>query len=165
VYEGEKGERVTDSLAPDNSKGGGLDRSARVSGRLTVRGHHHLAIQVKDLLRAETFYREILGLALVRRWPYEDGRPGERSVWLSVGSSEEFIALEACDVDRLPTPYRDPHGGLHLLALRIPAGDRGAWERHLSDLGVEIVHRTRWTIYLRDPEGNRIGLSHYPDEA
>jgi len=26
------------------------------------------------------------------------------------------------------------------------------------------VHRTRWTLYLRDPEGNRIGLSHYPHE-
>jgi catechol 2,3-dioxygenase-like lactoylglutathione lyase family enzyme len=142
-----------------------MDPSVRASGRLAVRGHHHLAIQVKDLARAERFYREVLGLALVRRWPYEDGTPGDRSVWLSVGSGEEFVALETCDVDRLPTPFRDPHGGLHLLALRIPAGDRGAWERRLGELEVEIVHRTRWTIYLRDPEGNRIGLSHYPDEA
>jgi len=101
----------------------------------------------------------------VRRWPYDDGKPGERSLWLSVGSGEEFIALEACDVDRLPTPFRDPHGGLHLLALRIPAKDRSRWERHLQQKGVEVVHRTRWTIYFRDPEGNRIGLSHYPDEA
>ena len=30
---------------------------------------------------------------------------------------------------------------------------------------VRVAGRTRWTIYLRDPEGNRIGLSHYPDEA
>jgi len=113
-----------------------------------VRGHHHLAIQVKDLASAEAFYIDVLGLKLVRRWPYEDGKPGERSLWLSVGSGEEFIALEACDVDRLPTPFRDPHGGLHL-----------------QQKNVEVVHRTRWTIYFRDPEGNRIGLSHYPDEA
>ena len=131
----------------------------------SVRGHHHLAIQVKDLPGAVRFYADVLGLKVVRRWPLEDGSGVERSVWLSVGEGEEFIALEACDVDRPPSPFRDPHGGLHLLALRIPAQDRHAWERRLADLGIEIVHRTRWTVYLRDPEGNRIGLSHYPDEA
>jgi glyoxylase I family protein len=142
-----------------------MERTKRASGRLSVRGHHHLAIQVKNLAGAEAFYREVLGLSLVRRWPFEDGRAGDRSVWLSVGSGEEFIALEACDADPPDTPFRDPHGGLHLLALRIPAGDRSAWERHLAGLGIEIVHRTRWSLYVRDPEGNRIGLSHYPDEA
>ena len=113
----------------------------------SVRGHHHLAIQVKDLPGAVRFYSDVLGLKVVRRWPLEDGRSGERSVWLSVGQGEEFIALEACDIDRLPTPFRDPHGGLHLLALRIPAHDRGAWERRLGEKGIEIVHRTRWTLY------------------
>ena len=130
-----------------------------------MRGHHHLAIQVKDLPGAVRFYAEVLGLKVVRRWPREDGGSGERSVWLSVGEGEEFIALEACDVDRPPTPFRDPHGGLHLLALRISAQDRRSWERRLAELGVGLVNRTRWTLYVRDPEGNRIGLSHYPDEA
>jgi catechol 2,3-dioxygenase-like lactoylglutathione lyase family enzyme len=129
-----------------------------------VHGHHHLAIQVKDLRSAERFYVEVLGLKVLKRWPREDGE-GERSVWLSVGAGEEFIALEACDAERPATPFRDPHGGLHLLALRIQVSEREAWEEKLAKLGVEIVHRTRWTLYLRDPEGNRIGLSHFPDEA
>src|SRR5205807_2597878 len=73
----------------------------------TVRGHHHLAIQVKDLRAAERFYVEALGLPVVRRWPREDG-PGERSVWLGVGAGEEFLALEACDAERPPAPFRDP---------------------------------------------------------
>jgi glyoxylase I family protein len=130
-----------------------------------VHGHHHLAIQVKDLGAAERFYVEVLGLRVVQRWPWENGRPGERSVWLSVGSGEEFLALEACEADRPPTPFRDPHGGLHLLALRITPRERALWEEKLGSLGIEIVHRTRWTLYFRDPEGNRIGLSHFPDEA
>ena len=129
-----------------------------------VHGHHHLAIQVKDLRAAERFYVDCLGLRVLRRWPWEDGRPGERSVWLSVGSGEEFLALESCDAERPPTPFRDPHGGLHLLALRIAANERAAWEQRLQSLGVEIVHRTRWSLYVRDPEGNRIGLSHFPHE-
>ena len=130
-----------------------------------VHGHHHLAIQVKDLPAAERFYREALSLRVLRRWAWEDGRPGERSVWLSVGAGDEFLALESCDAERAPTPFRDPHGGLHLLALRIQAADRSGWEGKFSAQGVEIVHRTRWTLYVRDPEGNRIGLSHFPHEA
>ena len=129
-----------------------------------VHGHHHLAIQVKDLAIAERFYADVLGLKVVKRWPREDGQ-GERSIWLSVGAGEEFLALEACDAERPPVPFRDPHGGLHLLALRIRAADRQAWEEKLGALGIEIVHRTRWTLYVRDPEGNRLGLSHYPHEA
>ena len=58
-----------------------------------VHGHHHLAIQVKDLAAAERFYVQVLGLRVLRRWPFDDGRPGERSVWLSVGRGEEFLAL------------------------------------------------------------------------
>jgi catechol 2,3-dioxygenase-like lactoylglutathione lyase family enzyme len=129
-----------------------------------VLGHHHLAIQVKDLAAAERFYVEVLGLQVVKRWPREDG-PGERSLWLSVGASEEFLALEACDKEQPQKPFRDPHGGLHLLALRILASDRAAWEQKLTAKKVEIVHRTRWTLYLRDPEGNRLGLSHFPHEG
>jgi hypothetical protein len=83
-------------------------------------------------------------------------------VWLSVGAGEEFLALEACDADQPPTPFRDPHGGLHLLALRILPSEREQWEQTLARHAVDIVHRSRWTLYVRDPEGNRIGLSHYP---
>ena len=131
---------------------------------MTVRGLHHLAIQVKDLTAAERFYVDVLGLKVTKRWPREDGK-GERSVWLSVGAGEEFLALEACDAERPPAPFRDPHGGLYLIALRITAAERSEWERKLASLGVEIVHRTRWTLYVRDPEGNRLGLSHFPHEA
>src|SRR5947209_15146366 len=104
---------------------------------MEVHGHHHLAIQVKDLPAAERFYVEILGLPVIKRWPRETGQ-GERSVWLSVGAGEEFLALEACDAERPPSPFRDPHGGLHLLALRIAPAERPAWERKLAAAGVAI---------------------------
>ena len=130
-----------------------------------MKGFHHLAIQVADLPRAERFYAGVLGLSVLRRWPREDGRPGDRSVWLSTGEGGQFIALEACEGARPAPPFRDPAAGLHLVALRISAPERAAWEKLLQDAGIEIVHRSRWTIYFQDPEGNRIGLSHYPDEA
>ena len=48
--------------------------------RRMVLGPHHLAIQCARLEPCERFYREVLGLAVVRRGADEQGR--ERSVWL-----------------------------------------------------------------------------------
>ncbi len=122
---------------------------------------HHVAIQCRDLAECERFYREVIGLEVLRRWPRDGG--GDRSVWLALEGG--FLALERADADPEPGPWRDGKAGLHLAALRIEAGERPAWEARLAALGVPIAHRTRWTIYVRDPEGNRVGLSHWPDEA
>ena len=119
---------------------------------------HHLAIQCADLGACERFYREVLGLEVLRRWPREGG--GDRSVWLAVGDG--FLALERADEPAPDLPWRDGRAGLHLVALRIAPGERHRWESRLAELGVPVVHRTRWTIYVRDPEGNRVGLSHHP---
>jgi catechol 2,3-dioxygenase-like lactoylglutathione lyase family enzyme len=122
---------------------------------------HHLAIQCVDLERQERFYREVLGLTVLRRWPREEG--GDRSVWLGLGGG--FLALERALESMPGTPWRDDRAGIHLLALRIAPGERAAWEDRLARHHVPVVHRTRWTLYVRDPEGNRIGLSHHPEEA
>jgi catechol 2,3-dioxygenase-like lactoylglutathione lyase family enzyme len=130
---------------------------------------HHLAIQCADLDRCERFYREVLGLPVLRRWPREGG--GDRSVWLSVGDGPEggFLALERADEvpDEAPEqrPWHDGRPGLHLLALRIAPSERRTWEDRLEAAGILVAHRTRWTIYFHDPEGNRIGLSHYPHDV
>jgi catechol 2,3-dioxygenase-like lactoylglutathione lyase family enzyme len=39
---------------------------------------HHLAIQCRDLEACERFYREVLGLPLLRRWPEEAGSARRR---------------------------------------------------------------------------------------
>jgi glyoxylase I family protein len=126
---------------------------------------HHVAIQCADLGRCERFYSEVLGLAVLRRWPRE-GETGDRSVWLAVDDDGAgFLALERAEEEPAARPWRDGLPGLHLVALRIPASERATWEERLRAAGVEVVHRTRWTIYFHDPEGNRIGLTHYPQDA
>jgi catechol 2,3-dioxygenase-like lactoylglutathione lyase family enzyme len=121
---------------------------------------HHVAIQCSDLESCERFYREELGLEVVRRWPRPEG--GDRSVWLAVG--EGFLALERAAEKPRASPWRDGKPGLHLVALRIQPSERARWEARFAARGVGVVHRTRWTLYVRDPEGNRVGLSHHPDE-
>ncbi len=123
---------------------------------------HHLAVQCADLARSERFYREVLGLEVLTRWPREGG--GDRSVWLRVGGGG-FLALERAGAAPDPTPFRHPTAGLHLFALRIAPGEREGWEARLRAHGVPVVHRTAFTIYVRDPEGNRVGLSHHPEAA
>ena len=120
---------------------------------------HHVAIKVQDLARAERFFAQTLGLAVLRRWPASDGQ-GERSLWLDLGAGA-FLALEKSSSEGGAPATDDP--GLHLLALRIERAERPAWIERLTSAGVPPYEQTAFTIYCRDPEGNRIGLSHWPD--
>jgi glyoxylase I family protein len=126
---------------------------------------HHVAIQCADLERCERFYREVLGLEVLRRWPRDGG--GDRSVWLAAGDGGEpgFLALERAAEPPVRQPWRDGKPGIHLVALRIPPSERRGWEERLEAAGVPVVHRTHWTIYFHDPEGNRIGLTHHPHDG
>lgn len=120
---------------------------------------HHLAVVVADLGRAEQFYVELLGLPVLRRQNDDQGRP--RSVWVSLGG-DTFLAIE-----RAETPEgekrQDTAPGLHCLALSIAKEEREAQKEHLVTSGFPIERESPYTLYTRDPDGNLIGLSHYPD--
>jgi catechol 2,3-dioxygenase-like lactoylglutathione lyase family enzyme len=131
-----------------------------------IRGFHHLAIQVRDLAAVEPFYRDLLGLPVIRRWPAASGL-GERSVWLDTGDGHGFLALEvvAAGATAREDDARVTSPGLHLIALRIERESRETWEARLAAAGVPVESRTSFTLYVRDPEGNRVGLSHWPQAA
>ncbi len=130
------------------------------------RGVHHLAIGVRDLPAAEGFYTSVLGLHVQRRWP-RAGAPGDRSVWLDLGGGA-FLALERAEEPPSAPgagPAADLTMGDLMAALAITRAERAAWEARLAAAGVAIVRRTPYTLYVQDPEGNRVGLSHWPDAA
>jgi catechol 2,3-dioxygenase-like lactoylglutathione lyase family enzyme len=128
---------------------------------LNVAGLHHVAIQVKALEEVARFYREVLGLSELERHVGADG--AARSIWLDVGGGG-FLALERVETRPAPAPaFRDGRPGLFLVALRIARTDRTRIRAELERRGIPLVHETRWTLYVRDPEGNRVALSHHPD--
>ncbi len=119
---------------------------------------HHLAVVVADLPRSEAFYSGLLGLPVLRRWEDHEGRP--RSVWLALGEEGAFLAVERA---LQAEPLRgDQAPGWHCLALAIPAEEREATRRRLEAAGVAVVRESPYTLYVRDPDGNLLGLSHYP---
>jgi len=128
---------------------------------MKVHGFHHLAIQVRALEDVASFYREVLGLTELERHHGPDGTL--RSIWLDVGGGS-FLALERVAQAPAPDPaFRDGRPGLFLVALRIDAPERERVRAELERRGIALVHETKWTLYVRDPEGNRVALSHHPD--
>ena len=132
---------------------------------------HHAALRCRDLARAERFYRDVLGLEVLRRWPRAEGEGGgERSVWLALGAGG-FLALERADAGGdgpgAAAPAREPFAaappGWHVVALSVDRADRAVWEARLSAAGVAVEKRTRFSVFFRDPEGNRVALSHWPE--
>jgi catechol 2,3-dioxygenase-like lactoylglutathione lyase family enzyme len=115
---------------------------------------HHLALLVDDLARAERFYVDVLGLPVVKRWTDDDGAP--RSIW--VGLDDAFLAIE-----KAPPGATLGTRGWSSLALRIEAHERAAWRARFSEHGIAIEHETAFTLYVRDPEGNRVGVSAWPE--
>lgn len=125
-------------------------------------GFHHVAIQVRDVEAVAAFYREVLGLPELTRHHFADGQL--RSVWLSskAGSDAQagFFAVEKAPDDA-------PAGtlGYSMVALRIAPDARRQVEAALAARGVGVDKQTPWTLYVRDPEGNLVGLSHHPHPA
>ena len=118
-------------------------------------GFHHVAIQARDVTRVAAFYRDVLGLAETARHLREDG--SLRSIWVGVGGGDGFLAIEAA-------ASLEPAGtlGYSMVALRIEPGDRDGLEATLARHRVPIERQSGWTVYVRDPEGNLVGLSHHP---
>jgi glyoxylase I family protein len=121
---------------------------------------HHLAVVAVDLERAASFYSGVLGLREIHRWDDNEGRL--RSIWCELGGGV-FLAIERADQD---DPRRnDTSPGFHCVALGIRPDERESWRERLMREGFVVFRESSYTLYVRDPEGNIVGLSHFPDAA
>lgn len=128
---------------------------------MNVQGFHHVAIQARDVERVTAFYRDLLGFPEMTRHSRPDG--SLRSIWVGVPGGG-FLAIEAVGGEPDPGPFKHERPGLLMLAFRIAKSERDTVVSEFARVGVPLEHETRWTVYVRDPEGNRVALSHHPED-
>lgn len=110
-------------------------------------GIHHVALRVQDCALSARFYEQAFGLREVRR---VDSGPALRAVWLAAG--ETVLMLEHSLRGAGPG-----EGSGHVLVF--PTPDLAAAEDRFKALGIEVTDRTASTLYVRDPDGHRAGVS------
>ncbi len=129
---------------------------------MNVLGFHHVAVQVRDVARVAAFYTELLQLPELKRFHRPDG--SLRSIWVGTSTAQAqtqggFIAVEGAEEGASGAL------GFSMVALRIEASQRRTIVEELTRRGHPIERETGWTLYVRDPEGNLVGLSHHPDDS
>jgi len=113
-----------------------------------VVGLTHLLLQVEDLKAAEAFYVGMLGFTVLNRSALRDGRP-----LLVTG---EGLGLTVVTTRGSPARSTVDH-----IAFFVP--DVASVRSRLAELGLECegpvaTERYGMSIYVRDPDGNRIEL-------
>jgi len=126
-----------------------------------VGGLHHLALLARDVAHVAGFYRDVLGLEEAQRHLHPDGTL--RSIWLRLGTGPAFLTVEQADASAARAG--EMGAGLFLLALSIPAAARAEVVARLWGHGVQVEKESRWTVYFRDVEGNRVAVSHHPEDT
>ncbi len=111
---------------------------------------HHIALRTQDLVRLERFYVDVLDLRVKRR-------NAERSVWLDAGDT--IVMLERAEENEPPIPKTSQE----FFAFAIGPEQKLTFRQKLEAAGVVIEHETQATIYFRDPDGRRVGLSHFTE--
>jgi catechol 2,3-dioxygenase-like lactoylglutathione lyase family enzyme len=129
---------------------------------LKLRGIHHVTAICSNLERTVSFYRDLLGLTLIKRTTNEDD-PGARHFYFgdseaTPGSIVTFMEYSNMEQGAIGV------GVVHHFALRAGSLDElAAWHQHLNAHGVqatEPINRTYYSsIYFRDPDGNILEIA------
>lgn len=129
---------------------------------IAPQGFHHVAIFATDVERVAAFYCEVLGLPELARYHHPDGRL--RSIWVGARaggeSADGFLAIES--IEAVEHFGGAPGRGFAMVALAIASAARDEVRDALVARGLLIERETEFSLYVRDPEGNLVGLSHHP---
>ena len=130
--------------------------------RLQIRGIHHITLLCSNLDRSVAFYRDVLGLRLVKQTVNHDD-PNARHFYFgdadgtpgTVVTCMEYPQMEEGAVGR---------GSTHHFAFLVESAEElEGWRQYLKSRGVgctTALDRTYFrSIYLRDPDGHIIEIA------
>lgn len=109
---------------------------------------HHLALRTNDVAGLARFYREMFGFEVVK-----SSLP--RAIWMCIGN-EAVLMVEKREAGE-PEP---PKGSMELIAFAVDEAGKTRVRLKSRERGC-YDGETEYTVYLRDPEGRRVGVSTY----
>lgn len=125
---------------------------------MQITGFDHLVVNVTDVERSLTFYRDVLGLAPVRVDPWRAGQVPFPSVRVSPDTVIDLVRRPRgeANVDHFclvvaPLDWAEVIASGRLTVVEGPVGRFGARGEATS-------------VYVRDPDGNTIELRWYPGD-
>ncbi|HEV3001328.1 MAG TPA: VOC family protein [Solirubrobacteraceae bacterium] len=130
--------------------------------QLRLAGLHHLTAICSDLDRTTAFYRDVLGLPLVREGASDDD-PDARHFWFDAGDGTLISFLEYPSLE----PGVVGVGSVQHFALAVDGPEeQDAWRERLRSKGIEatdVFERGGFrSIYLRDPDGHIVEIATRP---
>lgn len=127
----------------------------------TVTGIAESSLYVDDLGLAVEFYTALLGCPVIHR--------DERFCAMRVAEEQTLLLfLRGGTREDTTLPFgtiisHDGSGPLHV-CFGMAAGEVGAWEARLAELGIPLESRVSWpngatSLYFRDPDGHALELA------
>ena len=118
-------------------------------------GVHHVALLSRDVERTIRFYAELLEFPCTEIFENRD-YAGSTHFFFDIGNGNALAFFDFPGLDL--GPYSEVLGGLHHLAIAVPADRWHSLKDKLDAAGVTYAHIDGSSIYFNDPDGARIEL-------
>jgi len=137
--------------------------------RMQLTGLHHLTAISRDMDRTIAFYRDLLGVAIVKDGASDDD-PGTRHVWFGIGAAGAGSLISFLHYPQMPDGVVGAGSTHHFACAVESAEELEAWRDYLRGQGVDctdVFDRGAFhSIYLRDPDGHIVEIAtHEPGFA
>lgn len=130
--------------------------------RMQLTGLHHITLITADIERAIAFYRDVLGLGIVRDTPSDDD-PDTRHVWFGAVDGMPGRLISVMEYPHLPAGVVGTGSTQHFALAVDSSEELDAWRGYLTEQGVEcseVFDRGGFrSLYLRDPDGHVIEIA------
>lgn len=130
--------------------------------RMRLLGLHHVTAICADLDRTTAFYRDLLGLTLVREGRNDDD-PDARHFWFGDAGGAPGTLVSFMEYPQLDAGQAGP-GAAHHFAFHVGSRDElDAWQQYLRARDVQctdVLERGGLrSVYLRDPDGHLVEIT------
>jgi glyoxylase I family protein len=130
--------------------------------RMKLTGLHHLTAIVRDLDRTTAFYRDVLGLSLVRQGASDDD-PDARHYWFALGDAQPGQLISFLEYPAMAKGTAGTGSVQHFAFIVESAEEQEAWRDYLRSRGVQctdVFDRGGFrSIYVRDPDEHIVEIA------